>query len=130
MEISTASSRKAIALLVLVLLLGIALGVVGTTVVNRRVYGARAGNANRTRPFDRLTRELKLTPSQQTQVKSILSDMQSKYDVIRRQDAPQFSQVRQQGRQQIRQLLSPEQKPKFEQFLSEIDRERRRRNTR
>ncbi len=124
-------NRKAIALLFLVLVLGIALGVVGTVAVNRRVYGARlrgSNPANTARPVARLTQDLNLTGDQIKQVSGILSDMQSKYDGIRQQMAPQFEQVRQQGREQIRGLLTPEQRPKFEDFLGRVDEDRRRRN--
>jgi hypothetical protein len=124
-------NRKAIALLFLVLLLGIALGVVGAVAVNRRVYGARLRGANPpnpARPVARLTQDLNLTGDQIKQVSGILSDMQSKYDGIRQQMAPQFEQVRQQGREQIRELLTPDQRPKFEEFLGRVDEDRRRRN--
>ena len=42
--------------------------------------------------------------------------------------SPQFEQVRQQGREQIREVLTPEQRPKFEEFLGRVDEDRRRRN--
>jgi len=134
MDISS-PNRKAIALLFLVLVLGIALGVVGATLVNRRVYGARVrstgSGTDTTRPaVARLTQDLNLTGDQIKQVSGILSDMQTKYDTIRQQMSPQFEQVRQQGREQIRQLLTPEQEPKFEDFLGRVDEDRRRRNVR
>jgi hypothetical protein len=129
---TNAPNRKAIALLFLVLVLGIALGAVGTMLVNRRVYGARlrGPGTDPTRPVARLTQDLNLTGDQIKQVSGILSDMQSKYDAIRQQMSPQFDQVRQQGREQIRQLLTPEQEPKFEEFLGRVDEDRRRRNVR
>jgi hypothetical protein len=121
-------NRRALALLFLVLVLGIALGVVGTMVVNRRVYGARLRRPDPARPVARLTQDLNLTGDQIKEVSGILSDMQSKYDAIRQQMSPQFDQVRQQGREQIRQLLTGEQQPKFEEFLGRVDEDRRRRN--
>jgi hypothetical protein len=128
MDISS-PNRKAIALLLLVLVLGIALGAVGTTLVNRRVYGARLRRPpDPARPVARLTQDLNLTGDQIKQVSGILSDMQSKYDTIRQQMSPQFEQVRQQGREQIRETLTPDQRPKFEEFLGRVDEDRRRRN--
>lgn len=122
-------NRKAIALLFLVLVLGIALGAVGTTLVNRRVYGARLRRPpDPARPVARLTQDLNLTGDQIKMVSGILSDMQSKYDGIRQQMSPQFEQVRQQGREQIRETLTPDQRPKFEEFLGRVDEDRRRRN--
>ena len=129
MDISS-PNRKAVALLFLVLALGIALGAVGAVAVNRRVYGARLRRPDPARPVARLTQDLNLTGDQIKQVSGILSDMQSKYDAIRQQISPQFDQVRQQGREQIRQLLTPEQEPKFEDFMGRVDEDRRRRNPR
>jgi Spy/CpxP family protein refolding chaperone len=127
-------NRKAIALLFLVLVLGIALGAVATTVVNRRVYGARlrvtVPGTDMTRPVARLTHDLSLTPDQVKQVSGILNDMQSKYDGIRQQIGPQIEDVRQRGREQIREVLTPEQRPKFEEYLSGLDADRRRRDAR
>ena len=37
----------------------------------------------------------------------------------------QIEQVRQKGRDQIRAILTPEQKPKFEDFLRELDQKRK-----
>jgi hypothetical protein len=131
MDISS-PNRKAVALLALVLILGVALGAVGATVVNRRVYGARLrGPAPAaTRPVNRLTQDLSLTSDQQKQVSAVLNDMQAKYDGIRQQMSPQFEQVRQQGREQIRGLLTVEQQPKFEDFLKRVDEDRKRRGVR
>jgi Spy/CpxP family protein refolding chaperone len=127
MEISPAN-RKAIALLFLVFVLGIAFGAVGITVVNRRVYGARLRTgADQTRPVNRFAQDLNLTSDQQKQVSEILSDMQAKYAAIRKGMSPQFDQVRQQGRDEIRQVLTPEQKTKFDASLQRIDDERRKR---
>jgi Spy/CpxP family protein refolding chaperone len=40
---------------------------------------------------------------------------------------PEFEQIREQGHDQIRQALTPEQRPKFEDFLRRINEDRRRR---
>jgi hypothetical protein len=126
---TSGANRKAVALLILVLVLGIALGAVGTTLVNRRVYGARVlRTPDPARPVVRLTQDLSLTSDQAKAVSGILDEMQSKYDGIRQQMGPQFEQVRQQGREQIRQLLTTEQQPKFEDFLRRVDEDRKRRN--
>lgn len=131
MDISSAN-RKAIALLFLVLALGIALGAVGATVVNRHVYAARvrvpSTIPNAMRPLNRLTQDLSLTPDQVKQVSTILGSMQTKYDGIRVEMSPQFEQVRQTGREQIREVLTPEQQAKFEDYLKRLDEDRKRRN--
>ena len=124
-------NRKAIALLILVFALGIALGVVGTRVVNARAFAARGGalpNVNNPpRAVARLTQELSLTPDQQKQISGILSDMQAGYNNVREQANPQYDRIRSQGRDHIRQVLTPEQQPKFEIYLQRLDQERRER---
>jgi Spy/CpxP family protein refolding chaperone len=40
---------------------------------------------------------------------------------------PEYEQVRQQGRERIRQALTAEQRPKFEDLLRQIDEDRRQR---
>jgi hypothetical protein len=138
MEFSSAN-RKALVLIVLVLFLGIALGAVGDIFFNQRVLGARpqiqpqTQNQNRPDPpraVARLTNELQLTPDQQKQLSLILTDMQQRIDAVRQQVNPQFDQIREEGHEQIRQILTPEQRPKFEDFLQRVDEERRKRNTR
>lgn len=126
------NNRKALALIVLVFVLGIALGAVGHSLFDRRVLGARAQIEPQPRPnppraVARLTNELNLTPDQQKQIGDILGDMQHRYDAVHDQINPQLYQIREQGRDQIRQVLTPEQRPKFEDYLKRVDEERRRR---
>jgi Spy/CpxP family protein refolding chaperone len=128
------NNRKALALIVLVLFLGIALGAVGHSLFDRRVLGARTQaqtepqpRPNPPRAVARLTTELNLTPDQQKQIGEILMDMQRRYDAAHDQINPQLYQIREQGHDQIRQILTPEQRPKFEDFLRRVDEERRRR---
>ena len=132
------ANRKALGLIALVLILGIALGAVGEVFVNQRVLGARRqGQAqiqNQTRGTSpravaRLTTELNLTPDQEKQLSAILTEMQERFDGVRQQMNPQFDQIRDQGHDQIRQILTPEQRPKFEDFLQRVAEDRRRRNS-
>jgi Spy/CpxP family protein refolding chaperone len=53
--------------------------------------------------------------------------MQHRYDVVHDQMNPEFEMIREQGHDQIRQVLTPEQRPKFEDFLGRVAEERRRR---
>ena len=125
------TNRKALALIVLVLILGVALGAVGHSLFDRRVLGARTqARTDQPRGVNRLTTELNLTPDQQKQLGAILTDMQHGFDGVRRQMDPQFDQIREQGHDQIRQILTPEQRPKFEDFLKRVSEERRRRPNR
>ena len=128
----SSSNRRALALIALVFALGVALGAVSHSLFDRRVFGARAQvqiqpRPNPPRAVARLTTELNLTPEQQKQVSDILMDMQRRFDDVHQQINPQVAQIREQGHDQIRQILTPEQRPKFEDFLARLAEERRRR---
>jgi Spy/CpxP family protein refolding chaperone len=124
-------SRKAFLLVSVLFVLGIALGSVGTYVVTMRVQAARP-QANMIRSPGHMamfTRDLNLNADQQSQVQAILSDMRARYADLHSKLDPEYEQVRQQGRERIRQLLTPEQRPKFEELLRQIDEDRRKRQT-
>jgi len=119
------ASRKAILLVFTVFVLGIALGATGVYVVTNRVQAARPQTSRPTgSPITALTRELNLNPEQQKEIDAILNDTRAGYATIRKQADPLYEQVRQQGRQRIRQVLTPEQGPKFEDWLSRMDEDR------
>ena len=130
-------SRKAVALLALVFVLGAGFGVVGTRLVNQRVFGARmSGNHTSSKAPEpaphlnaRLADQLKLTPDQQKRVNDILNDEQTRYDGVRQQMNPQFDEIRNQGRGEIRQVLTDPQRAIFDDFIRHVDEERRERRT-
>ncbi len=80
--------------------------------------------------LDELTRELGLNDSQRQQMDSLLTQIHVDFQSVRSKDAQQLEtdldQERHKSRDQIRALLTPEQKPKFEEFLKRIDEERKR----
>lgn len=127
-------NRKATVLVVVVFLLGIALGAVGMRVAEQKVWGERRDDRGRmggsARIVEQLTRELALTPEQQQQLNSILEDTRKKYEVTYSAIRPQMEQARQEGRTHIRSMLTPEQLPKFEAYLRRIDEERKNRERR
>lgn len=125
-------SRKAALLVLLVFALGIGLGSVGTyVVVTTRVLAARPHQAvrNPANHMEMFTRDLNLNPDQQKQIQAILAETRARYAEIHNQADPEYEQARQAGREKIRQLLTPEQKPKFEDLLRRFDEERRRRQS-
>jgi hypothetical protein len=123
-------NRKAVFLVFVVFVLGIALGAVGTYMVTTRVLAARPQaevvhtTAN---TVAMLNRDLDLSADQQRQVEGILTDMRARYDAIHQEVDPEYEKVRQEGRERIRELLSADQRPKFEQVLRRIDEDRRKR---
>jgi Spy/CpxP family protein refolding chaperone len=123
-------SRKAFLLVLVLFVLGVALGSVGTYLVTMRVQAARpqatlAHNPGHTMAM--FTRDLNLNSDQQNQIQAILNDTRSRYASLHEKLDPEYEQVRHEGRERIRQVLTPEQRPKFEDLLRQIDEDRRQR---
>lgn len=127
---SSEGSRKAVLLVFVVFALGIALGSVGTYTVTTRVHAARPQASlahNYAGTVAMFTHGLGLSPDQQKQLEVIFSDMRDHYQALHEKLDPEYEQVRQQGRDRVRQILTPEQRPKLEELLRQIDEDRRRR---
>jgi Spy/CpxP family protein refolding chaperone len=123
-------SRKAVLLVFVLFVLGIALGSVGTYVVTSQVQAARPHASlihNYAGTVAMFTHGLSLSPDQEKQLEVIFNDMRNHYDALHQKLDPEYEQVRQQGRDRVRQILTPEQRPKFEDLLRQIDEDRRRR---
>jgi Spy/CpxP family protein refolding chaperone len=123
-------NRKAVLLVFVLFVLGIAVGSVGTYMVTTRVLAARPQATMARNPAHTMamfTRDLNLSPDQQNQIQAILNDTRGRYAELHEKLDPEYEQVRQQGRERIRQVLTPEQRPKFEDLLRQIDEDRRKR---
>jgi Spy/CpxP family protein refolding chaperone len=124
-------SRKAFLVVFVLFLLGIALGSVGTYVVTTEVQAARPHPSlshNYAGTVAMFTHGLSLSPDQEKQLESIFNDMRGHYEALHQKLDPEYEQVRHEGRERIRQILTPEQRPKFEDLLRQIDEDRRRRS--
>lgn len=126
----TPASRKAAIWAVVVFLLGaVAGGMFGYGYAHRSVAAASAPMPEperRAKRVEQLTRELSLTPDQAKQLDSILLQWHGNAKAIHDQSDAQIGQLRQKGRDEVRAILTPEQKPKFEEFLRKMDEERKR----
>jgi esterase/lipase len=113
-----------------VFVLGVALGGVLGYAFAHRSYAAEripmTAEARRAQRREQLKREVGLTPDQQKEVTAILDDAQVQYKAIHQVMDPQIEAIRQKNREKIRALMTPEQKPKFEEFLRKLDEERKR----
>jgi len=123
------ASRKAALWVGVVFLLGAALGaVIGYSYEHHLVSAASnplPEPARRAHRVEQLTQLLNLTSAQSQQVDSILLRRHTEVKTIHDQTDAQIDQVRQKGRDQIRAILTPEQKPKFEDFLKDLDQKRK-----
>jgi Spy/CpxP family protein refolding chaperone len=122
-------NRKAVLLVFVLFVLGIALGSLGTYVVTTRVLAARPQTTLARNPghMAMFTRDLNLNPDQQNQIQAILNDTRARYGGLHEKLDPEYEQVRHEGRERIRQVLTPEQRPKFEELLRQMDQDRRQR---
>ncbi len=123
-------TRKAALWVGVVFLLGAALGgMIGyafTVHARNGVPPQMTDAEKRAQKVQHLTQELNLTPEQQKQLDAILNSVHAQFKAIRQSTEPQIDEARQKGREQIRAILTPEQKPKFEEFLRRLDEERKR----
>jgi Spy/CpxP family protein refolding chaperone len=113
-----------------VFLLGAALGgVLGYVFAHSAYAGAIpqpiTDTAKRAQKVARLTKELDLSSEQQQQLDIILGEVMGRYKAIHDSTGPQIDVERQKGRERIRAILTPDQGPKFEDFLRRIDDERK-----
>lgn len=127
MEKTKARGEAAI-LIAVVFLLGALLGAVATHVWGERVWGHQDTHTAGMKPVNQVvaefTRELQLTPDQQTQVAAIIDDTHAQWKALYAPVDAQKEQIRQQSRARIRALLTPEQQPKFDAFVQRLDEQR------
>ena len=126
----TTVRQKATLWLALVFVLGAALGGVLGYASAHRSYAAEptvlTAEARRAQKRQQMAREVGLTPEQLQQVSVILDGAQIDYKAVHAVMDPQIDAVRQKSRDKIRALMTPEQKPKLEEFLRKLDEERKR----
>jgi len=115
--------------IVLIFLCGALAGVAGTNLwVHGWLWGSSASADAPSYPtstqnrVERFTRELSLNPDQAKQLNQILDETHSTFLQIETQSEV----VRKKGRDRIREILTPEQKTKYEQLLAHIDASRKR----
>lgn len=118
--------REAALLVVVVFVLGVLLGGVADHLFGARVFGNPAPQTKRDQIIGQLTSQLSLTPDQQKQLTSIVDETRSQWRTLYAPLDAQHEQIRQQGRDRIRAILTPEQRPKFEEFMQRLDEQRKR----
>jgi hypothetical protein len=109
---------KSILLLTLVFFAGLALGVVGTRAVVRRVVQQAIVHPERMQSLmeRNLTRKLRLDNAQQMKLHAILTDARGQLIDLRQQFQPQAAAVLTNADQKISALLTPEQQTRYDKF--------------
>jgi Spy/CpxP family protein refolding chaperone len=126
----TPATRKAALWVGAVFLLGAALGgVLGYLFAHRPVNAANPPLSElerRAHRVEELTKELSLTPQQAQELDGILLHWHGETKAIHDQSEARIDAIRVKGRNEVRAILTPDQKPKFEDFLKRHDEERKR----
>jgi Spy/CpxP family protein refolding chaperone len=118
---------KAAALVLSVFLTGAIVGGLAVHVFGDRIWASdSSARLSKNELLQQLTRDLNLTPEQHSQIDSIMDSTLTDYNRILAPLSPQLEQVRQQGRQRIRAVLTPAQLPKFDAFIRQLDERRSR----
>ena len=118
--------RRATFYVGLIFLCGALAGSVGTNLwMNRSPIGitamADAPTAQKQTTVEKFTKKLNLTPEQATKLDAILDDTHQA--LIAHESAEDT--IRQEGRNKIRQILTPDQLPGYERMLARIDAKRK-----
>ena len=122
--------KKATIWLVLVFALGAATGGVFGYNLAHRSYAATKAPAQsdaerRVKKVAEMTQEIGLTPDQAQKVDGLIEEAQREIRGIHDQSDAQVDAVRMKTRDAMRAFLTPEQKPKFEDYVQRLDAERK-----
>ena len=124
--------RKARMWLVVVFVLGAAVGgVFGYGFAQRSQASAKEPVAGLSEPERRakrvaeMSKELGLTDEQSAKVDGIIHRTHEEMKAVRDKSEGELDAIRMRGREEIRSLLTPEQKPKFEDLVQRMDAQRK-----
>ncbi len=118
------SKTSATLLLILTFLLGAVAGAVGYYLLATHMMVPGPRSAGRSSPHDiaeELATGLSLNAEQKEKLKEIIQQSRERYRALSAQFRPQYENLRNETRQQIRQILTEEQKARFEKHVQEID---------
>ncbi|NWG12844.1 MAG: hypothetical protein HXY20_04825 [Acidobacteria bacterium] len=124
------TKTSAALILLLTFLLGVVAGALcyhiyrGYSVDADRRSGAKPGRRD---VVQEMAKDLNLDPAQQEQLKRIMEKSRERYRVLSEQVRPQFDVIRDESRQEIRQILRDDQKKRFEERLQELEQRHRNR---
>lgn len=120
----TRTKSEAGFLVLVVFVLGVLVGGLGNHVWGQRVWGMRNERPKHTDFLAEFTQRLDLTPMQQEQVKIIAEETSAQWRAVYAPADRKREEIRDQSRVRLRAVMTPEQLPKFEQLMSEMDAQR------
>jgi uncharacterized membrane protein len=119
-------SRTNAALLLLgTFLLGVVSGAISFSLYRTHVNASgRMKNSQPSGPHkivEELARGLDMDSAQKEKLAVIINQSRDRYRALSKQFRPQYDTIRDQTRQEIRQILHENQKPRFEELIQEMD---------
>ncbi|MGH9735367.1 MAG: hypothetical protein ACRD8A_12350 [Candidatus Acidiferrales bacterium] len=129
--INTRTRREALVLVLVVFVLGLLVGGVGNHFWGQTVWGShqdhsvRTGPPSRAKIVDDFTRELQLTPSQQTQLGTIIDQTRAEWAAQHEANQQRHDAIRQEAHARIRAILTPAQAPKYDAFMQRLEEQRK-----
>ena len=125
--VNTKTRSEAAVLVLIVFLLGAIAGATANHLWGERVWGKQLPTQPPTREqiVDKMTKDLGLTPDQAKQFGDIVDDTRTKIHADYSAADTQRDQLRLQGREKIRAILTPDQRPKFDAIMQKLDEDRK-----
>ncbi len=122
--------KQAAVWLVLVFALGAATGGVFGFNLAHRSYAStkspvQSDTERRTKKVQEMTREIGLAPEQSQKVDAIITEAQTQIRAVRDKSETDVDAVRMKARDEMRAILAPDQKDKFEEYVKRLDEERK-----
>lgn len=124
----TKTKREAGVLVLVVFVLGVLVGGLGNHVWGQRVWGMRNARQAHVDFLAQFNQRLDLTPEQQAQVKAIAEDTAEQWREMYAPVDKKRDEIRAQSRERLRAVMTPEQLPKFDELISEMDAQRQQQN--
>jgi Spy/CpxP family protein refolding chaperone len=129
--INPQTRRQARMWLAIVFLLGAGIGVAFGYAFAHKSYAAVMGPTmnepeRRAKRVAEMSREIGLTPEQSQKLDATILSAHEEMKSVREKSDADVEAIRQKARVQMREFLTPEQKPKFEVFIRKMDEERKR----
>lgn len=118
---------KVIAGILLVFLLGVLCGVLGTGIVIKhgiQRFANRTPREHKNFFVERLSKKLELTDTQKQEVEQIFSSTEDDIQKLLETSRGQFSVLMDQRRTQLQKILNPEQQEKLDAFFEQIEKHR------
>ncbi len=113
--------QKAYMAILVSFLLGAAVGAIGFKLIIIRT--SQGGEAGIDKFKNELHERLSLNQEQQIALDSLLQRRRIVFEDLRKELRTRYSNLRSETRDSIRKILTTEQKPRFEDFINELDKE-------